>query len=83
MTAPKSLLVFGQDITARKCSLATMFVGGEPSCTQRGISTFVIHMPWSMFFHGTKTDVPSHVLAAAFKLDMWHIHRSVRNFYQV
>ncbi len=28
MTAPKSLLVFGQDITARKCSLATRTVGG-------------------------------------------------------
>ncbi len=27
MTSPKSLLVFGQDITARKCSLATRTVG--------------------------------------------------------
>ncbi|DBB04189.1 TPA: hypothetical protein ACH3X1_013232 [Trebouxia sp. C0004] len=39
-------------------------------------------MPWTMFFHGTKTDIPSHVLAAAFKLDMWHIWRSARNIYQ-
>ncbi|DBB07588.1 TPA: hypothetical protein ACH3X3_009032 [Trebouxia sp. C0006] len=56
--------------------------GGESTCTQRGLPMFVIHMPWSMFFHGTKLDVPSHVLAAAFKLDMWHIRRSVQNVYQ-
>ena len=83
MTAPKSLWVFGQDSTARTSSLATRTVGGGTSCTQRGLPMFVIRMPWSMFFHGTKTAVPSHVLAAAFKLDMWHIRRSVRNVYQV
>lgn len=57
--------------------------GGGSSCNQRGLTAFVICMPWSMFFHGTKTDVPSHVLATAFQLDMWHIRRSVRNVYQV
>ncbi|KAA6428734.1 MAG: hypothetical protein FRX49_01609 [Trebouxia sp. A1-2] len=31
-----------------------------------------------MFFHRSKADVPSHVFAAAFELDMWHIRHSKR-----
>ena len=52
--------------------------GGGLSCTRHGLQEFIINMPWSMFFHQTKAEVPSHILAAAFQLDMWHIRRCAK-----
>ena len=57
--------------------------GKGANCNQEGIAEYIIRIPWTTFFHGTRRSIPPHILQDSFELDLWEIRTVVQEQYQV
>ena len=58
-------------------------IGKGSTCVAAGMPEYIRAIPWAAFFHGTQLEIPKHIMAGGFLLDMYYIRDAVQDVYKV